>query len=56
VCGGPVPCGIADNGVMPIVAQVIPTVSEWGLIFLFLGFLSVGSAWMYRRKEKAAIA
>ena len=34
----------------------IPTVSEWGLIFLFLGFLSVGSAWMYRRKEKSIIA
>jgi hypothetical protein len=47
-----------QTNVPPLVSAsaIIPTVSEWGLVFLFLGFLSVGSAWMYRRKENTAIA
>ena len=34
----------------------IPTMSEWGLVFLFLAFVSGAGAWMYNRKRKESIA
>ena len=46
--------GIA--GPPPSAGGEIPTVSEWGLIFLFLSFLVAAGAWMYSRKRKEAMA
>ena len=52
--------GALPNGISGMAFSIppknIPTVSEWGLILLFLSFLSVGGGLMYKRNEKTSIA